>query len=60
MEYKASMNYSNVGRDDAKITLQYFVIDCGTVEDGEDITKEFDKLIKKRGGVPKESKKKEN
>lgn len=59
MEYKANINYSNVGFDDAKVTLQYFVIDPGSVEDAEAIVEEFNKLIKKKGGVPKESKKKD-
>ncbi len=60
MEYKANINRSNVGTDEEKITLSYFVIDAGSMESADEIKEEFDVIVKKYGGVPKESKKSED
>lgn len=57
MEYKANIMLANVGADDSKVTLSYYVIDVGSVESAEDIKEELDKIIEKHGGKPKESKK---
>jgi len=50
---------ANVGQDDAKVTLSFFVTDAGSTEDAEEIYEELAKVIKKRGGTQKESKEKE-
>ena len=57
MEYKANILLANVGADDAKVSLSYFVTDVGSVESAEDIKEELDAIIEKHGGKPKESKK---
>jgi len=56
MEYKANIMLANVGADDAKVTLSYYVIDVGSVDSAEDIKEELDKIIEKHGGKAKESK----
>jgi len=56
MEYKANIMLSNVGADDAKVSLSYFVTDAGSVESAEKIKEELDEVITKHGGVPKEPK----
>lgn len=56
MEYKANILLANVGADDAKVSLSYFVTDIGSVESAEDIKEELDKIIRKHGGTAKESK----
>lgn len=56
MEYKANIMLANVGADDAKVSLSYFVTDVGSIESAEDIKEELDKVIKKHGGTAKESK----
>lgn len=56
MEYKANILLANVGEDDARVSLSYFVTDVGSIESAEDIKEELDKVIKKHGGTAKESK----
>ena len=53
MESKANILFANVGQDEAKISLSYFVIDAGSVESAEKIKEELDAVIKKHGGIPK-------
>lgn len=60
MEYKANIMLANVGQDDAKVSLSYFVTDVGSVEDAEQIKDELDRIIRKHGGTAKESKEKED
>ncbi len=60
MEYKANINRSNVGTDEEKITLSYFVIDAGSMESADEMKEEFDVIVGKHGGIPKESKKSED
>ncbi len=60
MEYKANIMYANVGQDDAKVSISYFVTDTGSVESSEEIIEELNTVIKKHGGTPKESKKSED
>ena len=52
--------YANVGQDDAKVSISYFVTDTGSVESSEEIIEELNTIIKKHGGTPKESKKSED
>jgi hypothetical protein len=54
MDAKANILNSNVGCDEAKFTLSYFVTDCGSMESAEEIKKELDAVISKHGGTPKE------
>lgn len=56
MEYKANIMYANVGSDDAKVSISYFVTDTGSVESSEKIIEELNAIIEKHGGVPKEPK----
>ena len=56
MEYKANILISNVGADDAKVSLSYFVTDVGSVESAEEIKAELDAIIESHGGSAKESK----
>ena len=60
MEYKANILLSNVGADDAKVILSYFVTDAGSIESAEEIKNEIDEIIEKHGGTAKESKSKED
>lgn len=53
MEYKTNILYSNVGSDDAKVSISYFVTDAGSVESAEKIIEELNAVIKKHGGVAK-------
>jgi len=54
MESKANILYSNVGCDEAKYSMSYFVTDCGSMESAEEIKDEIDAVIVKHGGTPKE------
>lgn len=54
MDSKANILYSNVGTEEAKFSLSYFITDCGSLESAEEIKAEIDALIEKHGGQPKE------
>jgi len=54
VDSKANINRSNVGTDEEKITLSYFVTDCGSTESAEEIKDELDAVVTKHGGSPKE------
>ena len=56
MEYKANILLSNVGADDSKVSLSYFVTDAGSIESAEEIKNEFDEIVEKHGGSAKETK----
>ncbi len=56
MEYKANIMYANVGSDDAKVSISYFVTDTGSVESSEKIIKLLNAVIDGHGGKPKEPK----
>ena len=60
MEYKANILLSNVGADDSKVSLSYFVTDAGSIESAEEIKEEFDEIVEKHGGSQRESKKSED
>lgn len=53
MESKANILFSNVGTDEARVSLSYFVTDAGSVDSAEEIKAELDAVIKKHGGTPK-------
>lgn len=52
MNSKANILYSNVGSEEAKYSMSYFVTDCGSLESAEEIKEEIDAVIKKHGGEP--------
>ena len=54
METKANINFSNVGSDEEKITLSYYVVDCGSIESAQTIKDELDTVTKKHGSSQKE------
>ncbi len=54
MNSKANILYSNVGSEEAKYSLSYFVTDVGSMESAEEIKEEIDAIIEKHGGETKE------
>ncbi len=53
MESKANILYANVGSDESKVSLSFFITDVGSVESAEGMIDELNEVVKKHGGSPK-------